>query len=44
MPQDLPDHDYGGVSYGADSHNDHTKSWKTGTCHNFMPSCSRRVA
>jgi len=29
MPQDLPDHDYGGVSYGADSHNDHTKSWKT---------------
>jgi hypothetical protein len=29
MPLDLPDHDYGGVTYGADSHNDHTKSWKT---------------
>jgi hypothetical protein len=29
MPLDLPDHDYGGVSYGADAQNDHTKSWKT---------------
>jgi len=29
MPLDLPDHDYGGVTYGADPKNDHTKSWKT---------------
>ena len=29
MPLDLPDHDYGGVTYGADAKNDHTKSWKT---------------
>ncbi|HXX23254.1 MAG TPA: putative collagen-binding domain-containing protein [Terriglobia bacterium] len=29
MPLDLPDHDYGGVSYGANPQNDHTKSWKT---------------
>jgi hypothetical protein len=29
MPLDLPDHDYGGVAYGADPKNDHTKSWKT---------------
>jgi hypothetical protein len=29
MPLDLPDHDYGGVTFGADPKNDHTKSWKT---------------
>jgi hypothetical protein len=29
MPLDLPDHDYGGLSYGANFNNDHTKSWKT---------------
>ena len=29
MPLDLPDHDYGGVTYGAEAKNDHTKSWKT---------------
>jgi hypothetical protein len=29
MPLDLPDHDYGGVTYGAAPQNDHTKSWKT---------------
>jgi len=29
MPLDLPDHDYGGVTYSAEAKNDHTKSWKT---------------
>ena len=29
MPLDLPDHDYGGVTYSAAAKNDHTKSWKT---------------
>ena len=29
MPLDLPDHDYRGVTYGAEAKNDHTKSWKT---------------
>ena len=29
MPLDLPDHDYGGVTYSAEAKNDHKKSWKT---------------
>ena len=29
MPLDLPDHDYGGITYSAAAENDHTKSWKT---------------
>ena len=29
MPLDLPDHDYGGQSYGKNPHTDHAKTWKT---------------